>query len=134
VTTRDRYHRLSISAKQARHREAMREPAIPCPHCEVQTTASDLLRHVETSCPGRREPHPLSKWVKWGEAREMGVPDASLRRWVRQGRVRTRIRARNDNPPGPGRPARRVYLVRDMVKLMALRRRITAKDGGKGDR
>lgn len=124
------YHRLTVQAKQARQREAMREPAVPCPHCDAQTTPADLLRHVE-ACSGQRDPHPLSKWVTWGEAIELGVPEETFRRWVRRRAVRSRVRARPDNERrGRGRPARRVYLVRDVVKLMALRRRITPRDGG----
>jgi hypothetical protein len=29
------YHRMSIGAKQALHRERMREPAVACPVCET---------------------------------------------------------------------------------------------------
>jgi hypothetical protein len=118
------YHRLSISAKQARHREAMREPSIACPHCDTQTTAADLLRHLE-ACSGRREPHPLSKWVTWSEALALGVARDTLSRWVRQGRVRSRVSVRVDGERNRGRPARRRYLLRDVTKLLALRKRIS---------
>jgi len=91
----------------------MREPAIPCPHCEAQTTAADLVRHVATTCPGRREPHALSKWVTWCEALELGVPRETMHRWVRQGRVHTR-----------GIPRRRRYLLRDVTKLLVMRRKV----------
>jgi DNA modification methylase len=55
-----RYHRLSLAEKQTLHRECMREPAVVCPICETQTTAADLLEHIETRCPGPRDPNPLS--------------------------------------------------------------------------
>jgi hypothetical protein len=119
------YQRLSVAEKQARHRHAMREPAIPCPHCDTQTTAADLLRHVETSCPGRRQPHPLAKWVTWGEALELGVSRDTLSRWVRKGWVAARSCTRQDGPARPGRPARQEYLLRDITKLLALRKSIS---------
>jgi hypothetical protein len=109
------YQRLSVAEKQARHRQAMREPAIPCPHCDTQTTVADLLRHVET-CPGRREPHPLSEWVGWREALALGVLPGTLSRWVRKGKVRTR-----------GEAWRREYLRRDLAKLLAARRGVSER-------
>lgn len=122
----DRYRRLSVGAKQVAHRERMREPGVACPHCEAQTTTSDLLRHVD-SCAGPREPHPLSKWAAWREVRAIGVAKGTLGRWVTQGRVRSRIRAE-------GGRAFRLYLLRDVTKLMALRRRIGggSKSGTRG--
>jgi hypothetical protein len=105
------YRRLSAVAKQVTHLERMREPEMSCPLCETHTTAVDLPRHVECSCPGRREPHPLSRWVPWREAVRQGVPRATLRRWVLEGRVRQR---------GPER--HREYLLRDVSWHLAVRR------------
>jgi hypothetical protein len=119
---RTEYHLLSVAAKQAAQQSRLREPAVACPHCDAQTTPADLLRHVD-SCSGPREPHPLSKWVAWPEARELGVPKGTLARWVTQGRVRSRIRAQ-------GGRAFRLYLLRDVTKLMALRKRIGGGSGG----
>jgi hypothetical protein len=130
------YRRLSIVAKQARQLAAMREPPVTCPHCDVQTAPADLLRHVENSCPGSRQPHPLSKWVTWAEALQLGVPPMALSRWVRQGRVRWRVSVRVDSQRRPGRPVRRMYLLRDISKLLAIRSRISNRrvtNPGDGD-
>lgn len=124
------YHHLTVQAKQARQREAMREPAVPCPHCEAQTTPADLLRHVE-NCSGLREPHPLSRWITWGEALELGVPRQTLHRWVRQGRVRWRVSMGKDVLRERGRPPGRTYLLRDITKLAAVRSRISPMRGTK---
>lgn len=118
-----KYARLSITAKQAAYRAAMSEPTIPCPHCETQTTAADLIRHVETSCPGQREPHVLSKWVTWPEALKLGVTAWRLSRWARRGSVRSRTLLGADERARPGRPARRAYLLRDITRMIALRRK-----------
>lgn len=104
------YHRLSAAAKEARHRDRMREPAIQCPRCGTSTTVVDLPRHRQTTCPGRREPHPLSEWISWGQALELGVPPGTLSRWVRRGEVRAR---------GPRR--RREYLRLDVTLMLARR-------------
>lgn len=106
-----RYHQLSNAQKQAAAREAMREPALSCPRCETMTSPGDLLRHVATSCPGRREPHPRCRWVSWSEAMAMGVARVTLRRWVSNRWVRRR-RAEG----------RWEYLLRDLVWHLALRR------------
>jgi hypothetical protein len=132
------YRYLTAAAKQQRQLASMREPGVPCPHCEVTTSPADLPRHLE-SCSGARDPHHHSKWVEWREAIEMGVPGPSLHRWVRQGRVRSRIRARPEDGPRPAhRPARRVYLLRDIVKLVAHRHRLTStcgtNPGARGDK
>lgn len=115
VATRSDYTRMSVGEKQAHHRDQMREPPIACPLCETQTTVADLVQHVEARCPearspGRREPHPRSKWIGYREALVLGgVPKATLSRWVKLGRVRVRS-------PGD----RRQYLLRDLVRLRAL--------------
>lgn len=106
------YHRMSRAEKVTRHREQMREPAIPCPFCETQTTVVDLPRHVKDGCPGQRAPHPLSEWVTWSEALALGVPRQTMSRWVRQGLVRAR-----------GERDRREYLRRDVTKLAVARMR-----------
>jgi hypothetical protein len=110
------YQRMSISAKQAAHRERMREPSMSCPFCETQTTVADMPRHVE-ACTGPREPHPLSEWVGWSDALALGVPAGTLSRWVRSGRVRAR-----------GERDRREYLRRDITRLVVVR--IARRPGG----
>lgn len=104
------YARMSLAAKQAQHRDRMREPAIVCPFCEVQTTVAELPRHARESCPGARAPHPLSEWVSWRDAMALGVPRQTLSRWVRRGQVRSR-----------GERDRRQYLRRDVTRLVVLR-------------
>lgn len=121
----ERYRRLSVGAKQVAHRERMREPAVACPRCDAQTPPADLLRHVET-CAGPRDPHPLSRWITWSEALDLGVRPRTLSGWVQRGWVRSRIRARAEGPASRGRPARRVYLLRDVTKRVALRNRFSA--------
>ena len=118
-----RYHQLSNAEKQAHARTAMREPAVVCSKCEVQTTVADLLRHAD-GCPGPREPHPLSRWVTWREVLRMGVSGATLSDWVRTRRLRVRTMQSPTERRGPGRPPKRVYLARDVVKLIERKRRI----------
>lgn len=111
-----RYRRLTMAAKQALHRERMREPAIACPYCEAHTVVAELLRHVESTCPGHRPAHPLSKWISWDEAMALGVPKQTLCRWVVLGYVQSY-----------GEIGARRYLLRDLVKMLA--RRIGPRDG-----
>lgn len=110
------YARMSLAEKQVAQREAMREPAVRCPRCDVQTTVADLLAHLETRClgtsPTREEPHPAAKWVTWREALDFGVPRNTMHRWIRRGLVRSRT------VPVP----QRQYLLRDVVMRMAERR------------
>lgn len=103
------YHRLSVSAKAELAIDRMREPAIACPHCEARTTVADLLRHVAERCSGVRAPHELSRWVSLGAA-VVAAPRATIIRWAASGRVQTR--------EGIGR---REYLLRDIVRLAAMR-------------
>lgn len=122
------YRYLTVTQKQRRFQDAMREPPQVCPCCETSTTPADMPRHLE-ACPGPREPHPHAKWIWQDEAMQLGVPWATLHRWVRQGRVQTRISVRDRQ--GRGRPAVRQYLLRDITKLVALRHRIMPTDGQK---
>lgn len=103
------YRRLSIGQKQARHRERMREPAVVCPVCETQTTAAELLTHLDGRCSGPREPNPHASWVSWRQALAMGVPRATMNKWVRSGAVRVR-----------GELQAREYLLRDLVMRLAM--------------
>lgn len=103
-----RYHKLSAADKEAHARDKLREPAIVCPYCETKTTVEALLPHIAERCPGRRPPHPRSKWVTWGEALARGASRASLHEWVERGVVRT-----------SGSPGNRVYLLRDLVRALA---------------
>lgn len=102
------YHKLSVADKERVQRESLREPAIPCPYCEAKTTVADLLAHIEKRCPGERPMHPQMKWVSWREALTYGVKRKSLSRWASNGDVRV-----------DGRPGRRRYLLRDIVRMMA---------------
>lgn len=106
-----RYHHLSIGEKQALHRESMREPSVVCPACETQTTATDLVRHIDTRCPGPREPNPHAHWISWREALALGVPRATLSYWARHGAVRF-LGERQD----------RRYLLRDLAQRIANQR------------
>lgn len=104
------YQRLSVGQKQALHRERMREPAVTCPVCETQTTAAELLEHLDTRCRGPRDPNPHSAWVGWRVATAMVLP-GTLSRWVKRRLVRTR-----------GELQDREYLLRDIaVRVAALR-------------
>lgn len=105
------YHRLSIAGKQQHQREMAREPSVVCPTCETQTSASDLLAHVESRCPGPRDPHPHSKWITWREAMRLGVQGRTLSRWAQRGQVRY-LGDRQD----------RKYLMRDVALRIAERR------------
>jgi hypothetical protein len=116
------YSRLSTAEKERRHLDRMREPPIRCPQCETAVQPDELLVHQAERCPGKPEPHPLSKWVTWGEARRLGVPAMSLSRWTRKGWVRVRHEAQQERKRGRGRPAKRRYHLRDLVQVAAGRR------------
>lgn len=111
------YIRLSLAAKQAQHRDRMREPAVACPMCETQTTVADLARHIDETCRGRREPHPLSEWISWREALSLGVLRGTLCKWIKAGRV-----SRREDGDG-----QHVYLKREIVLEIAARRRRVSK-------
>lgn len=106
------YARMSLAEKQAEALDRQREPSVTCPRCETETTAADLMRHVENTCPGAREPHPRSRWITWREALSLGVPKPTMGRWIQQGLVRFH-----------GESKSRVYLLRDVVQLAATRQR-----------
>lgn len=103
------YHKLSLQQKQAAALSSMREPARTCPWCDTQLTRSDLLRHMETRCPGRREPGPGAKWLVWRDAIAL-VPKRTLIRWTHRGHVRTK-----------GGRGDRLYLHGDIVDRLAAR-------------
>lgn len=107
----NRYRRLTLAEKQVRQRDQMREPSVTCPRCETQTSPADLVQHVQERCTGPREPHPQSRWIRRTEAMRM-IPEYTLQRWARRGLIRQR---------GQGR-GRREYLLRDVTRLIALRR------------
>jgi hypothetical protein len=103
------YHKLPIAEKQALSRERMRESAVACPACETQTTASDLLNHIDQRCPGAPpDPAPHSKWVSMAEVQRMGVSKQLLSYWYRSGHVRAR-----------GEVQARKYLFRDVATRRA---------------
>lgn len=104
------YRRLSISAKQAFVLERQREPPVACPRCETQTTAGDLLHHLDR-CEGARAPHPLAKWITWREALGLGATRSTMHSWVGRGLVRTQ-----------GETGDRRYLLRDLAQRLAARR------------
>jgi hypothetical protein len=101
---------MDVAAKQAHHRDRMREPAVVCPICDTHTTPRDLVQHLARRCSGRRAPHHGSAWVVWREARLL-VPQATLSRWVGAGLVRVK-----------GQQQDRLYLLRDLVMCLAWRR------------
>lgn len=115
------YRHLTAAAKQARVEAASREPAIACPRCGTMTTVADGRRHLAETCTGRREAHPLSKWVSWRQAVEMGVPKQTLHDWVQRGVVQIRTGAEG-----------RQYLERDVVWLLMLRGPVSRTRGGRG--
>ena len=102
---------MSVAEKQAYARANVREQAVACPKCDTQTTAGELIEHLEKRCTGPREPGPGSKWVPWREALELGVPSTTLANWVNMGLVRM-----------TGSRQERRYLQRDVVVLIAARR------------
>jgi hypothetical protein len=103
---------MSVAQKQAHQRDRAREPSVVCPVCETQTTAADLIAHVETRCSGPREPNPAAKWVTWSEAMALGVQAMWLSRWVKRGEVRAM-----------GERGDRRYLLRDIAVRFAARSR-----------
>ena len=104
------YHRMSRVEKLKAHHNAMREPSMNCPTCDTQITVRDAMRHA-AACTGPRDPHPLSEWVTWAKALELGIDAGTLSRWAKSGKVRTR---------GPRRG--REYLRRDLVKRLLMKR------------
>lgn len=104
------YHRMSRVEKLKAHHDRMRAPSYTCRVCGVQMTLADRERHRATTCSGRREPHPLDRWVTWKEALQQGVLPGTLSRWVRREWVRAR-----------GETWKREYLLRDIVDLLDVR-------------
>lgn len=111
MTASRSYRRLSVAEKERYQRERIREPAITCPACEVQTTVENLLDHLDRRCPGLRPPHHASRWVSWEEATQL-VHRRTLRAWVRRGVVRV----------GGDEQSGRLYLLRDVIRHVALQR------------
>lgn len=112
------YHRMTLAEKQAYHRGRMREPSVVCPACETQLPPADLLRHIDQTCPGPRDPHPQSAWVSWREALALGVRGYTLSRWAARGQVRHR-----------GEVQDRRYLLRDIAVLLARRKLLRGNRG-----
>lgn len=106
------YHRMSIGEKQAYARSSMREPSVVCPRCEVSMPPVDLIAHMEARCEGRRDPHPASKWIDWKDALKIAGSKGTLGTWIKRGDVRF------DGPK-----QERKYLLRDVVKMAACRRK-----------
>lgn len=105
------YHKLGIREKRAAALDAMREPPMRCPACDMACSADDLLRHQAERCPGRPAPHPRGKWIEPREVRKLGLDRSTVRRWVRHGQVRAK-----------GRGNARLYFSRDIVTLLARHR------------
>lgn len=109
VVVADRpYRSLTKAEKEAEVYGRLREPAVACARCEVQVMPSDMPRHLESACPGRREPHPLDRWLTWAGAMGLGVAKATMYRWIRAGEIQVRMVS-----------GTRRYLERDIVKLMS---------------
>lgn len=107
-----RYHLLSLSQKQALSRETAREPGVTCPTCGWTIGAADLIAHVNGRCEGPQKPPETGAWVKWKDAKSMGVRSASLHFWVSRGYVRVR-----------GEIQDREYLLRDLALRVAMVKR-----------
>lgn len=73
-------------------------------------TTVDLLGHLASRCPGRREPGPGAKWVTFRDVLALGVPRVTLSRWVQSGQVRF-----------VGERQERRYLHRDLALKIAQR-------------
>lgn len=102
------YRSLSKAQKEAEIYGSLREPPIACVRCEVQVLPFEMLRHLQ-ACAGKREPHPLSRWITWAEVVSMGVAVRTMRRWRRSDLVQTkRINGT------------RRYLERDVAKLLSM--------------
>ena len=104
------YHKLSVVEKRAQALAGVREGAIACPSCDTQVMPADMPNHLER-CSGPREPGTGSKWISWQEALALGAPAHSITRWRQRGWIRAR-----------GGRGDRQYLLRDLVKRVALRR------------
>jgi hypothetical protein len=116
------YHRMTVAAKQALHLDRMREPPVQCKRCETQVVPADAARHAAT-CAGRREPHPLSRWLSWREVRAMGVAKSTLSQWVRS----RKVEARSED-------GRRRFSERDVAKLILERGGPGSRTGTEGGR
>jgi hypothetical protein len=110
------YHRMSIQQKQAHALGAAREQPVACPSCDTQVMPEDLIAHMDQRCTGPREPVHGSKWLDWRSAIALGVPERTLKRWVQAKHVRYQ-----------GGRGDRLYLRRDLVKRLALRRIVSRR-------
>lgn len=105
------YHKLPIAQKRAEALARVREPAVTCPDCDMQVMPVDLIGHLEQRCPGQRDPGPSAKWLTHREVMALGIPRATLTRWVQGGEVRA-----------VGDVQDRKYLLRDLALKVAQRR------------
>jgi hypothetical protein len=105
------YAKLSAHAKRLEAIARAREPSVTCPHCDWQMMPADLLTHLSDRCEGKRAPGPGAKMVGFRDALALGVPRATLSRWVANGHVRA-FGERKD----------RVYMLRDLALKIAQKR------------
>lgn len=103
------YHLLSAAGKVRYASERMREPAMHCPRCDAAVLPAELIAHLRERCV-LPDPHPRSAWITLPEACNAGVSVETLCTWARAGIVRMK---------GPKR--KRLYLYRDIVRMIALR-------------
>lgn len=103
------YHLLSAAGKVQYASRRMREPAMHCPRCDAAVLPAELIPHIRERCV-LPDPHPLCAWLTLPEACKLGISVETLCTWARSGLVRMK---------GPKR--KRLYLYRDIVRMLAMR-------------
>lgn len=108
ASAKSTYTKLPIAEKRTLDLANAREAHVRCPGCGVAVMPADLLGHVGGRCPGRPEPGPRARWLRWGEACGLGLESQALARLVQHGHVRMR-----------GKRRKRELLMRDVVLEVA---------------
>ena len=112
------YSRLSLAEKELRNRSH----GVPrrCPVCELGLQPGEMQAHKKR-CAGLPSFCRADRWLTWGQAVNMGAPEATLRGWVDRGIVRT------SGDVGSVR-----YLLGDVDKCILIRD-LAAQPRGKGN-
>lgn len=111
------YHKMSVAEKELHNRQ--HDIPARCPVCYVAIMPMDEESHVDR-CVGQPPPGPRSRWVSFSQALKMGITGAQLSRRASDDRIRTK-----------GEHGHRRYLLRDITRFLAARKRLAMEASDK---